>query len=422
MSPAEVHNTYKKILVYVTEERLKNAFEKTELLSSELQSTQYQQNLENLQTSYQLLLQYFMNGVKDPERKQIYNKLIANIFVTAAELRDELLTRDSVNFEFVQKRYFPYTPQMTDEELKNKLDRKGKLEELKELLPVNSDKEFQIEIEFENAVRYLFNYFWLKSTYDSTGIMEIYHEVMNDSFEDSVAKSMIVSAITLNLWRTFNENKLLMLLDACNSSDLATRQRALIGICFILAKYNPILPYFPSIRNRFVLLADDNFIIENLQNIIIQIIGTTETDQISKKLNEEIFPELMKLRPKMDENFMNMDEWGEINPDWQDMIDESGVSDKIEELAEMEKNGADVYMSTFSMLKSFPFFNEFSNWFLPFDTEHSAIRSLFTNEDKSLFKSVLNSDIMCNSDRYSFTLSILQMPVMQRNMIKNSFG
>ena len=422
MSPAEVHNTYKKILVYLTEERLKNAFEKTELLSSELQSTQYQQNLENLQTSYQLLLQYFMNGVKDPERKQIYNKLIANIFVTAAELRDELLTRDSVNFEFVQKRYFPYTPQMTDEELKNKLDRKGKLEELKELLPVNSDKEFQIEIEFENAVRYLFNYFWLKSTYDSTGIMEIYHEVMNDSFEDSVAKSMIVSAITLNLWRTFNENKLLMLLDACNSSDLATRQRALIGICFILAKYNPFLPYFPSIRNRLVLLADDNFIIENLQNIIIQIIGTTETDQISKKLNEEIFPELMKLRPKMDENFMNMDEWGEINPDWQDMIDESGVSDKIEELAEMEKNGADVYMSTFSMLKSFPFFNEFSNWFLPFDTEHSAIRSLFTNEDKSLFKSVLNSDIMCNSDRYSFTLSILQMPVMQRNMIKNSFG
>lgn len=422
MSPGEVHNTYKKILVYLTEGRLKNAFEKTELLSSELQSSHYQQNLNDLQANYQLLLQYFMDGVKDPDRKQIYNRLIARIFALAAELRDQLLTRDSVNYEFTQKRYFPFTPQMTFNELKDKLSRKRRREELQEFQMDNSAKEEQIEIEFEQAVRYLFNYFWLQTSYDSADVMKIYQEVMSDDFDGSVVKSMIVSGITLNLWRTFNENKLLMLLDACNSSDLATRQRALIGLCFILAKYNPFLPYFPSIRSRLVLMADDKFIVENLQNIIIQIIGTTETDQISKKLNEEIFPELMKLRPKIDENFMNMDEWGEVNPDWQDMIDASGVSDKIEELAEMEMNGADVYMSTFSMLKSFPFFNEFSNWFLPFDTEHSSIRSLFTNEDKSLFKSVLNSNIMCNSDRYSFTLSILQMPVMQRNMVKRSFG
>ena len=35
------------------------------------------------------------------------------------------------------------------------------------------------------------------------------------------------------------------------------------------------------------------------------------------------------------------------------MIEKSGASDKIQEFAEMEMSGADVYMSTFSMLKSF---------------------------------------------------------------------
>ena len=71
-------------------------------------------------------------------------------------------------------------------------------------------------------------------------------------------------------------------------------------------------------------MADDSGTTESLQNIIIQIIATTETDQISKKLQEEIFPELMKLRPMIDkglsdESLLNTDEWGEINPDWQEM-------------------------------------------------------------------------------------------------------
>ena len=238
---------------------------------------------------------------------------------------------------------------------------------------------------------------------------------------------MLVSALTLNVWRTFDENKILMLLDACKSSDVFAKQRALVGLCFVLAKYNRFLPYFPTIRNQLIIMTDEDSTAESLQNIIIQIIATTETEQISKKLQEEIFPELMKLRPMMDktlteENLLNTDEWGEINPEWQEMIEKSGVSDKIQELAEMEMSGADVYMSTFAMLKSFPFFNDFSNWFIPFDPEHSAVSKLFRPEEKSIITTFINSGTMCNSDRYSFCLSILQMPDIQRNLMKQSFG
>ena len=387
MTPTEIHSAYKLSLAYLSQGNLKNAFDKTTELSNELQSPLHRDNLENMQQSYRFMLQYFLKGINDPERNSVYNKLIARLFILISELRDELLTRDSSNFEFSQKRYFPFTTQPAFSDLKKGLMRMHDLAELGEVETIDIQRENQIQLRFETAIHYLFNYFWLKSSYDSAEIMELYRLVMDDANNDSVAKSMLVSALTLNLWRHFDENKIMMLLDACNSADVYARQRALTGICFVLAKYNRFLPYFPAIRNRLVLLADDTVITEQLQNIIIQIIATTETEQVSKKLQEEIFPELMKLRPLMDEglnpeNLMNLDEWGEINPQWEEMIEKSGASDKIQEFAEMQMEGADVYMSTFSMLKSFSFFSDFSNWFMPFDTENMAVRPLFATEQK----------------------------------------
>jgi len=68
----------------------------------------------------------------------------------------------------------------------------------------------------------------------------------------------------------------------------------------------------------------------------------------------------MKISPlikdKMDaENLLKSDEWEEENPEWQEILDKSGISDKLQELSELQLEGADVYMSTFSMLKNFPF-------------------------------------------------------------------
>lgn len=427
MTPTDVHNTYKQILTYLSKGRLKNAFEKIELLNEEFRSPVFKENIQSMQTSYKFMLQYFIDGMNDPERISIYNKLTAKIFVLASLLRDELLTRDSSNFEFSQKRYFPHTPQISIGKLSKDIKRAELTAEIKENEPDNLEKIMAVEVEYENALRFLFNYFWLKTTYDSQQFLELYENILSDESDDSTAKSMLISAITLNLWRTFDESKLLLLLDACKSKDVFARQRALVGLCFVLAKYNRFLPYFPAVRNRLIIMADDSGTTESLQNIIIQIIATTETDQISKKLQEEIFPELMKLRPEIDkglsdESLLNTDEWGEINPDWQEMIEKSGASDKIQEFAEMEMSGADVYMSTFSMLKSFPFFNEFSNWFLPFDTNHSEVNSLFQSDEKNMITVFLNSNIMCNSDRYSFCLSIRQMPDFQRNIMKQNFS
>jgi len=427
MNASQIHSTFKSALQFLSIGQLKNAFEKTKALVDELQIGDYSDRLNDLQQNYQYLLQYFIAGVEDPQRKSVYNKLIAKVFILNNELREELLLRNSSNFEYSQKRYFPYSKRYTSA---NELLISLKYYHSQSVLILNLGDSHEVEIKrlrsnYETALSELFSLFWLTSSYQSDE-KNLLSKLMEADYQGWLEKALVVSAITLNLWRMFDEAKLTLLFDACQHEDQRVRQRALVGLCFVLAKHNRFLPYFPLIRNRLVLLADDNHIAENFQNIVIQIIATAETDKITKKMQEEILPEMIKISPKLrdkmdTDSLMNTDEWNEENPQWQDLLDETGVSDKLKELSEMQMEGADVYMSTFSLLKSFPFFSTFSNWFLPFDARYSSVNELFVNDDKSLLSAFVNNNVMCNSDKYSFCLSILQMPESQRGMLKQSF-
>ena len=429
MNASQIHVTYKASLHYLAQGQLANAFDKTKLLVSELQLGEYSDRLEDLQQNYRYLLQYYISGVDDPQRKTVYNKLISKLFTLNSELREELLLRNSSNFEFTQKRYFPHRRKYSSSnDLLNALNYfHAQSALLKGIDEGNHEVELKrLRTNYEAILPELFNIFWLSGTY-RTDEKGLFAKIVNADYPGWLEKSLLISALTMNLWRTFDESKLMMLFECCQFADQSVKQRALVGLCFVLAKYNRFLPFYPSVRNRLVLLADDNHTVENFLNIIILIIGTAETEKISKKMQEEILPEMMKISPllkdKMDtDSLLNADEWGEENPAWQEILEQSSVSDKLQELSELQMEGADVYMSTFSMLKNFPFFSEFSNWFLPFDAQYTAVNELFKSDEKTVLSSFVNSVVMCNSDKYSFCLSILQMPESQRGMLKQSFS
>ena len=427
MNASQIQATFKSALQFLVTGQLKSAFDKTKILVDELQIGEYTDRLSDLQQNYQYLLHYYITGVDDPERKIVYNRLITKVFLLNEELNEELLLRNSTNFEYTQKRYFPYSKRYrTSTELLVSL----KYFHSQTILLHNLGDSHEVELKrlrsnYETALSELFSVLWLTSTYQQEEKV-LFSKVMQPEYPGWLEKTMAVSALTLNLWRVFDDSKLSLLFDVCQHEDQRVKQRALVGICFVLAKHNRFLPYFPSVRNRLVLLADDNHIVENFQNIIIQIIATVETEKITRKMQEEILPEVMKISPmlkdKMDpDSLLATDEWNEENPEWQEMLDKSGVSDKLKELSELQMEGADVYMSTFSLLKSFPFFSEFSHWFLPFDPHYSEVNELFVTNDKSLLTAFMGNNLMCNSDKYSFCLSILQMPESQRGMLKQSF-
>lgn len=427
MNATQIHATFKSILNFLAQGKLRNAFEKTEILVSELQIGEFADRCAELQQNYRFLLRYYIDGINDPERKIVYNKLIARLFVLVSELREELLLRNSSNFEYTQKRYFPHRLRFSDysslfDALRYYHTQHNTLNE--------SEYDETIELKrirnnFELLLPDVFSILWLSTRFGNPE-KQLFQLLLDEKYPGETEKLLAVSALTLNLWRMFDEAKLMLLLDCCQSVNQSVRQRALVGLCFVMARHNRFIPYFPVIRNRLVLLVDDSHISENLGNIIIQIISTVETEKISRKMREEILPEVMKISPllkdKMDaENLLKSDEWEEGNPEWQELLESSGVGDKLKELSELQMEGADVYMGTFALLKNFSFFNEFSNWFLPFDAGFSYVKDLFVNDDLSLINAFLANNAMCNSDKYSFCLSVLQMPESQRNMLKSSF-
>lgn len=427
MNAAQIHATYKSISHFLVLGQVKNAFDKIKVLVNELQIGEYSDRLVDLQQNYNYLLHYYITGTEDPQRKSVYNKLIAKIFVLNSELREELILRISSNYEYTQKRYYPHTKRHhTTTDLFNALNYyHNQTALLKDKEDIQLLELKRLRSNYELLIPEFFGLFWLSTVIGSQEKV-IFNQVMSPDYPGWIEKTVLVSALTLNLWRMFDESKLMLLFDACLIDDQRVKQRALVGLCFVMAKYNRFLPFFPSIRNRLVLLADDHHIVDNFQNIIIQIIATVETEKITKKMQEEILPEVMKISPllkdKMDaDSLLNTEEWGEENPEWQEILEQSGVSDKLKELSELQLEGADVYMSTFSLLKNFPFFQEFTNWFLPFDTQNSAVDELFKTDDRTLITAFVNNNVMCNSDKYSFCLSILQMPESQRGMLKQSF-
>lgn len=428
MKPNQIEHTSKLALEYTLGGQLKKAIDTTCLLADELQWGDVNDRLTDLRENYRLMLQYYMQGVDDPERKRIFSKLTGKLLQLNIRLREELLLRNTTAFEYTQKRYFPHklhfssTSDLTDS-LRYYHTTLRLADDDGVALP---DAELiRLRQNFERLLPDLFMIFWL-STSLGEAERSAYKKLLSPDYPGTTEKCLVVSALTLNLWRMFDEEKLMLLMDACESEHSMVRQRALVGLCFLMIRYSSFLPYFPAVRNRLMLLADNNRLLDNLVNIIILIVGSSDTDRITRKMKEEILPEMMKISPmikkKLDsESLTKSDDWSEENPEWNEMLEESGIGEKLQELTNMQLEGADVYMSTFAVLKNFPFFNEISHWFLPFDPSFSDIHDLFSNKDQNLMTAFLNNSVICNSDKYSFSLSVMQMPTGQREMMSRSF-
>ena len=120
-------------------------------------------------------------------------------------------------------------------------------------------------------------------------------------------------------------------------------------------------------------------------------------------MREEIIPAMLKnpniRNPKLGLDIEKELEQDDKNPEWQAWLDDDGIKNKLDEMAQWQTEGADVYMSTFSQLKHYPFFNEMPNWFRPFDINNSAVAGIIpstADADKiTLLKTLFASKFFC---------------------------
>jgi tetratricopeptide (TPR) repeat protein len=282
------------------------------------------ETLSAITENYQRLLQYWANGGKDPNREVIFNQLLRQAY----ELTDDLIADRSIK---------PY------------------------------------------ASAPLFQKYWEPKRYSASLLQEATQLNQHGSLQDT---AWAVSAITLNSLELFDENKLLCLLEFCQSPYSETATRALTGLLLCLLRYKERYHLYPSINNKLRILLDDEQTVANARHILIQLIRSKETAKITQDIQENILPTITKLAPKIHrdivaEKSFDTDDFEETSDDWQNLLEETGIQNKVETYAHMQRKGSDINYSTFAQMKTYPFFQTMENWFMPFDTAHPMLKDLF---------------------------------------------
>lgn len=425
--------TYKKeILEKLSKRQLKDAFELLTKLVVNTQDWHVAEKLSELETNYKYMLHYQFEDTVDPQKDIIYNTILRALYELTDDISDELLKIDSTNIFYERLRINTIREPLALDEIQKQLKEisdSWALTDLLEAGDVKTSKKRELSVKRERFGSELFNYIFVSSRADEKQELE-YISFINNEDVSVREKLLFISALTLNLFHRFDGRKLCTLMEACRSAQEIMRQRAIVGLIIVLQMYDVRWPLYSECQFKLDALSEDVAFRRSVLAVVKQLIRSRETEEISRKLTEEIIPEMMKFNSlagkKLNmQDLMGETDFAEKNPDWQKELESSGLANKLQEYSSLQMEGADVFHSTFSNLKNFPFFGELSNWFLLFDTQYSELQPLFLEKEGlngMLQAAVLNSNHMCNSDKYSFALSLLQIPESQRQMMAGRFG
>lgn len=417
MTDKDINENYTRICNLLATKELKPAFDLFEKLISSSGLGEYRDTFNNLEQNYRFMLKYTVEGIKDPERQKIYQHLLVSSFELADNAYDNLKLKFSQTVEYQKKRGFS---KLFIQDLTGFLAQLEKYSVEKELhsmfneTKINNNTFIKTDAHFQK-IYILFYHFWFSNKLREEEIQFFRSFIQHASFP-YYEKALLVTSLTLSLLRFFDENKITLLFECYDSEDVEISQRALIGLLIGLYHYDQRIPFYHEITGRLQILIENPGFKVNLEKIILQFIRSKETEKIQRILQDEIIPEMMKISPNLRNKFNIEDLLSEgaaedKNPGWQEIFKDSpGLMDKIEELTEMQMEGADVFMSSFSMLKSFPFFSEITNWFIPFTPEHPELLKTSINQDNPEFSNflemIVKSPMLCNSDKYSFCFSM----------------
>ena len=375
------------------------------------------QQLNTAKVSYDYLLQYFLDGVKDDGRNDMIDKITESLYLIADKCVIVLSAKQS--FEL----FYTKASVLRGVSVADLVSKHQNLQKKYELL-TGVDAESQnaraisdLKREKENVVVDLFNKAWCSFPLvkeDSNELKEWF------AYAEEYEKQLVLSAMFLGQTKFYDEAKLVFLLESyITASDIDTQTRALTGAFLVMMLY----PHRVG-RSKFVgkLLAEASENVNfrsDVSSVMQRLVRSRNAENVSKRMREELMPNIMNMDPGLVSKLkgkgaidpMDLEE----NPQWQEWLNKSGVSKKMEELNKLQTEGEDVFISTFSHLKSFPFFNVMANWFLPFYPTHSSLEDSFPAESRKMVKIIKYAPFLCDSDKYSFCFSLASVPDSQKS-------
>ena len=423
MNEKTINEQYAYIYSLLEDRRLKEALIQLESLLWQCSDWDLRTRLEQLQTSYKYMLDYMRQGANDPERWNLYQKMLTDTWAIADQSRLLMLDNASSNY-YHKVRRTPTSPDLANYGIKTILHI---LESFNDDLAVSgllSDTKMdEVLKRHEDTLKFMFVRVWTNSAWTPQDEEEA-QAMLASELLPGEDLCLFTSAVTLSLMESFDVRKIMWLLNAYSHSNVSVSQRALVGVMIIFHIYRNRLIFYPEILKRVDLMDEIPTFRKEVARVYHQMLLCQETEKIDKKMREEIIPEMLKSVSSMKNMRFDLEENDEENddknPDWEDTFEKSGLGDKLREMSELQLEGADVYMSTFAALKSYPFFREVQNWFYPFSKQHSSVLKALKktgNKGNTVLDLILEAGIFSNSDKYSLFFTIHQLPQAQQEMM-----
>lgn len=435
MDTRKVIQQHKQLCSLVSAKKIKQSLDILHDMMSSASSGDLRDEYDNLVMTYRNMLTYTIEGIDDPERSKIYIRLIQSILELSDKVRQDILSRTSGWNTYWLKQQTEKEQKLSGKTIVESVDDlmfKSELDEwLKLSNEINPDPESEISKKHNQLIKSIFNHFWLTDYYGEAedSLINIF---LNSGKFKWYESSIFTTAITLSFLRTWQTEKLFHLIKIYESGKEQVMERALSGLILNLHYYNGRILLYPEVITAIEKMAHSKTFREHCRLIVLQTIRSRETEKLSRKLHDEILPQVAKLRPQLEDkldldNILPKDKNEEKNPDWSEMFSGSEeIFRTMEELTKLQMEGADVYMSAFANLKHFDFFKDFQNWFMPFYPDHEVVNEIFRDEilgpgTDQLAEAMYKTPFICNSDKFSLILNLKYLPSTQKSMMLKVF-
>jgi len=426
---------HKRVSNLIVKRKVKQSFDIMSEMLDNVSFGGYRDEFSELKMTYMNILKYTVEGIKDPERQKVYFKLLQSILKLNDKIKQDILAHHSGWYTYSVRAREEKEERLRGGNIVQSVDDlvfKSRLDDLlssAEIKKPQSEREHATETEHLSSI--IFNHLWLTDYYGEAEENLIDILLRSGKFEWHEMASF-VSAITLSSLRIWDPAKLNLLARLYSDVTPNVPERALTGLVLSLYYYDDRLSLYPEVMQMVRELAAKTRFMENCRMVVLQAIRSRDTEKLSRRMNEEILPKVVKLRPRIEEK-LDLDailgentEEGQ-NPDWSDMFKDSEEMFKtMEELTNLQMEGSDIYMSAFSGLKKFDFFRELRNWFIPFYPDHEAVDAIFRDEIlgpgiNELAEALYKTPFICNSDKFSLILNMKNLPSEQKTMMLKVF-
>lgn len=425
MKPQDIKNFKNRVGLKIREGSLTEALAELRAFSEGGMSWEITSDIDRIEQNYTNMLRYVAMGVDDPGQKTIYDGIVNDALAIA-----DVLTRRANMGE---------NPALYYNTARTLGVRQG--ETVASLAAAYRDEVKRLNDDFESIadpmrtrrseeiLRDIFNRVWTTHPLTSADL-ETVAELAGISGGypyPTHVRALVVSALTMGLLEFYDRRRIELLGRIyIESNDAEVELRALVGLLAAMYRFRA-RPVAQNVRDVLAAVKDKPEWSRDFATAAIEFMRACETDRISDKMTKEVFPSLMKIDPeiraKLQSGDFDLESLAEgFNPEWEKMEEKLADSDmarSLRELSEIQAEGGDVFMGSFSHMKQFPFFSDIANWFLPFVDTYSAVASADTF-DGTIGRLLMRMPILCDSDKYSVALSFSALPAAQRDMAMNA--